>query len=76
MKKASSKINAMHRQYFRDIFNLEAGENAKLDFHGLERIFERIDFKPTDVGNGFKTVETKRRIHGAFLEKIRTGFRR
>ena len=33
--KASSKINAMHRQYFRDIFNLEANENGKINYHGL-----------------------------------------
>ena len=35
-QKGHQKINAMHRQYFRDIFNLEASETGgKLNFPGL-----------------------------------------
>ncbi len=65
--KASSKINAMHRQYFRDIFNLEADKaTGKINYHGLELIFDRIDFKPTDVRRSSEE-ETKRGVHGSVL---------
>ena len=38
-----TEISVMDKKYFREIFNLQA-KNEKIDFEGLNKIFEMVDF--------------------------------
>jgi hypothetical protein len=44
----TSKISVLHKNYFREIFNLHA-EDGKITYQGLLNIFEMVDFKPNEV---------------------------
>lgn len=38
----------MDRRYFREIFNLHASADEKINYEGLCKIFEMVDFKPNE----------------------------
>ena len=42
-----SKISEMDKMYFREIFNLHS-KDEKIDYDGLCKIFEMVDFKPNE----------------------------
>ena len=42
-----TKISEMDKKYFREIFNLHAKDD-KIDYEGLQKIFEMVDFKPNE----------------------------
>lgn len=42
-----SKISEMDKLYFREIFNLHQ-KDEKIDYQGLQKIFEMVDFKPNE----------------------------
>lgn len=43
-----SKISDMDKKYFREIFNLHANKEEKIDYEALCKIFEMVDFKPNE----------------------------
>ena len=45
-----TKISEMDKKYFREIFNLHA-QDDKINYEGLQKIFEMVDFKPNDKQN-------------------------
>ena len=54
----------MDRRYFREIFNLHAVEE-KINYEGLCRIFEMVDFKPNEKQETeFKGMFTKKEFLG------------
>ena len=55
----STKVPMVHEQYFRQIFNLKAGPDSKIDFKGLMDIFEQVGFQPTE-----KQIEEFKGIFG------------
>ena len=50
MSHKTAKISALHRNYFREIFNLHA-KDGKINYEGLLAIFEMVDFKPNEVSH-------------------------
>ena len=46
--KRTTKINALDKKYFREIFNLHAGKDQKIDYEKLQQIFIMVDFKPNE----------------------------
>ena len=42
-----SKISEMDKKYFREIFSLHSKDD-KIDYDGLCKIFEMVDFKPNE----------------------------
>ena len=46
---SNTKINALDKKYFREIFMLHADPaDQKIDYEKLEQIFVMVDFKPND----------------------------
>ncbi|CAI2383050.1 unnamed protein product [Moneuplotes crassus] len=45
---SSSKIQEGHKKYFREIFNLQANDDRKIDYNGLLEIFSMVDFHPNE----------------------------
>jgi len=41
------KVSDLHRQYFREIFNLEA-KDGMISYEGLKNLFVMVDFKPNE----------------------------
>ena len=57
---SKSKINDQDRKYFREIFKLHAKDD-NIDYEGLQKIFEMVDFKPNDKQEEeFKGMFTKK----------------
>ena len=55
-----TKISEMDKKYFREIFNLHAVED-KINYEGLQKIFEMVDFKPNEKQNEeFKAMFNKK----------------
>ena len=55
-----TKISEMDKKYFREIFNLHAKDD-KIDYEGLQKIFEMVDFKPNEKQNEeFKAMFVKK----------------
>ena len=47
-----NKISDLDKKYFREIFNLHADTNTeKINYEGLQKIFEMVDFKPNEKQN-------------------------
>ena len=58
------KISEMDKKYFREIFNLHA-KDEKIDYEGLCRIFEMVDFKPNEKQEvEFKAMFSKKDLIG------------
>ena len=45
---SGSKIQEGHKKYFREIFNLQANSDGKINYDGLLKIFEMVDFHPNE----------------------------
>ena len=43
-----TRINETDRGYFREIFNLHANADQKIDLEGLNKIFEMVGFVPNE----------------------------
>ena len=65
MNKGKSKISVMDQKYFREIFQLEADKDEKIDYAALCRIFEKVDFKPNEKQEQeFKDMFSKKDLLG------------
>lgn len=59
-----SKISEMDKMYFREIFNLHQ-KDEKIDYAGLCKIFEMVDFKPNEKQElEFKQMFSKKELLG------------
>ena len=62
-----TKISEMDKKYFREIFNLHADQQTeKINYEGLQKIFEMVDFKPNEKQN--------EEFKGMFVKKPEMGF--
>ena len=67
------KISEMDKKYFREIFLLHA-KDEKIDYSGLCKIFEMVDFKPNEKQEAeFKAMFIKKELlgFGGMLNKLR-----
>ena len=64
MSRGKSKISEMDKKYFREIFLLHA-KDEKIDYEGLCKIFEMVDFKPNEKQEvEFKQMFSKKDLLG------------
>lgn len=60
--KKSGGIKEIDKRYFREIFALHAVED-KINYEGLQRIFEMVDFKPNEKQEAeFKSMFVKKEL--------------
>ena len=65
MSRGKSKISEMDKKYFREIFLLHANKDEKIDYEGLCKIFEMVDFKPNEKQElEFKQMFVKKDVLG------------
>lgn len=58
--KRTGGIKELDKRYFREIFALHAVDD-KINYEGLQRIFEMVDFKPNEKQEAeFKSMFTKK----------------
>jgi hypothetical protein len=60
--KKTGGIKEIDKRYFREIFALHAVDD-KINFEGLQRIFEMVDFKPNEKQEAeFRSMFTKKEL--------------